>query len=232
MRTETKTLGNQTALIFGEPCDRVFLVVHGQGGCKEDAADFARWVTPFGWQVCAIDLPGHGERRNQDGLFPWIVVPELKQVLNDLEARWNRVGLYAQSLGAWFSLLAFAGYPFEQVLLVSPLLDMESLIRGWMDEAGISVEELRERGEIPLADGRVLNQVYLDYAKTHPVMPWNTPTSVLQARRDPITPLETTEVYAKPFHWDLRVIPDGTHGFHGPLMKEVLEAWILERIRL
>lgn len=42
------------------PPTRVWLYVHGKGGCKEEAADFAALACPRGWQVLAADLPEHG----------------------------------------------------------------------------------------------------------------------------------------------------------------------------
>ena len=45
------------AALYGERSDKVFLFVHGQFGCKEEAERFAEVANPLGWQVLAIDLP-------------------------------------------------------------------------------------------------------------------------------------------------------------------------------
>lgn len=55
--TELEAAGLNASL-YGPPADRVWLYVHGKGGCKEEAADFAALACPRGWQVLAADLPG------------------------------------------------------------------------------------------------------------------------------------------------------------------------------
>ena len=51
------------ALLVGEPSERLYLYVHGKMGCKEEALDFAERACPAGYQVLAIDLPEHGQRK-------------------------------------------------------------------------------------------------------------------------------------------------------------------------
>ena len=63
MRTEALTLHGIPALLYGEPCDRAFLHVHGKMGCKEEAERFAELACPRGWQVLSMDLPEHGARK-------------------------------------------------------------------------------------------------------------------------------------------------------------------------
>ncbi|WP_154653084.1 hypothetical protein [Faecalispora sporosphaeroides] len=42
---------------------------------------------------------------------------------------WGSIALRATSIGAWFSMQAFAEEKFEKALFVSPVLGMEKLIR-------------------------------------------------------------------------------------------------------
>ena len=65
--TELEAAGLNASL-YGPPADRVWLYVHGKGGCKEEAADFAALACPRGWQVLAADLPEHGARHG-DGVL-------------------------------------------------------------------------------------------------------------------------------------------------------------------
>lgn len=68
------------AVLYGRPSNRVFLFVHGQYGCKEDAAAFAEIACCRG-QVLAVDLPEHGERKEAKNAFnPWQIIPELEKV--------------------------------------------------------------------------------------------------------------------------------------------------------
>ena len=79
MKTERITLKGIPALLIGEPSHKVYLYVHGKMGSKEEALAFAEQACPAGYQVLAIDLPEHGERKNgPERLLPWVVVPELQ----------------------------------------------------------------------------------------------------------------------------------------------------------
>lgn len=76
------------ALLVGEPSERLYLYVHGKMGCKEEALDFAERACPAGYQVLAIDLPEHGQRKGRaEKLLPWVAVPELQAVYRYAAAR-------------------------------------------------------------------------------------------------------------------------------------------------
>ena len=53
------------AMIWGVPSSKVYLYVHGQDGNKEEAATFAEIVGRYGFQTLSIDLPEHGERKDE-----------------------------------------------------------------------------------------------------------------------------------------------------------------------
>ena len=52
------SIGAVPAVLYGAPAAKVWLFVHGQYGCKEEAAAFADIVCPRGAQVLAVDLSG------------------------------------------------------------------------------------------------------------------------------------------------------------------------------
>ena len=102
MDTMTLTLNHASvpAVLYGSPSPQVWLCLHGKGGRKEEAESFAQVVCPKGWQVLAIDLPGHGARSGGPELFtPWHAVPELRDLLSLSGQKWNRLALRAVSLG-------------------------------------------------------------------------------------------------------------------------------------
>lgn len=103
MKTERFTLKNIPLLLIGEPSRKVYLYVHGKNGSKEEALDFAELACPAGYQVLAVDLPEHGERKgSSEKLLPWVAVPELEAVYFYAAERWKNVSLRATSIGAWF----------------------------------------------------------------------------------------------------------------------------------
>jgi hypothetical protein len=66
------------SIVWGEPSGNLYLFIHGQGGCKEEAESFAKIAGCYGWQVLSLDLLGHGERKEEKNTFdPWHIVPEL-----------------------------------------------------------------------------------------------------------------------------------------------------------
>lgn len=214
------------AVLYGEPSDGVWLYIHGKGGYKEEAAAFAGAACPRGWQVLAVDLPEHGARRGSvETLDPWHTVPELQELLAYAGARWGRIALRCTSLGAWFSLLAFTGAPLEKALFVSPVLDMERLIRDMMGWAGVGEGRLETEGEIATEFGETLSWRYLQYAREHPVAVWTVPTEILYAGQDHLTGRETVEAFIRRFGCGLTVVEGGEHWFHTPEQLAALYAW-------
>lgn len=230
---EKLTIGAVPAVVYGSPSERVWLYVHGKQGRKEEALSFSEELCPNGWQVISIDMPGHGERA-KDGLAdfdPWHVVPELRAVMAAIRQRWKHVALRATSIGAWFSMLAFADTPPERALFVSPVLDMERLISQMMGWAGVSEAGLQERGVIPTNFGETLDWQYLQYVKAHPIQRWDCPTAILYAGGDTLTQRETAETFAKRFGCELTVYAEGEHWFHTPEQLRVLRDWERQQTR-
>ena len=123
MKTERLRIGGIPAALYGEPADRGYLFLHGQMGHKEEAETFARTTCPKGYQVLSIDLPGHGERRDRgEELAPWTAAPDIRAALDWAGRRWKSISLRANSIGAYFAMLAFDAP--DRALLVSPILDM------------------------------------------------------------------------------------------------------------
>ena len=214
------------AVLYGERSDRVWLYLHGKQGCKEEAEPFARIACPQDAQVLAVDLPEHGARKGSVETFtPWDAVPELERLLSWARKRWKHIALRCTSLGAWFSLLAFGGERLDKALFVSPVLDMERLIRDMMGWAGVSEERLRAEGEIPTGFGETLSWRYLQYARAHPITHWSTPTAILYAGQDHLTGRETVDAFVRRFGCGLTVMENGEHWFHTPEQLSVLKAW-------
>ena len=99
MKTEQLFIENTPAVLYGEPSDTLWLFVHGQFGCKEEAMPFAEIVSPDA-QVLSIDLPNHGTRQNRNEEFaPWTAAPELTRVMAYARAHWRATNVRATSIG-------------------------------------------------------------------------------------------------------------------------------------
>ena len=204
MRAEPFSLGGMPALRWGRPSRQGILYLHGQGGSKAEAAFFAAAAADAGWQTVSVDLPGHGDRESEAAaLVPWQVVPELRCALAELRGRWDRVG----------------------ALFLSPVVDMEALIRKMMGWAGVSEERLAREGRIPTTFGQTLSWEYLRYVRTHPARRWRTPTAILYGARDHLTDRETVEAFAARNGCRLTVEEAGEHWFHTPEQLAVVDRW-------
>lgn len=129
MKTQKLEISGIPALLYGKESRKVYLYVHGKMGCKEEALPFAELACPAGYQVLAVDLPEHGERKNSpERLLPWVVVPELQFMDQYARVHWRQISLRATSIGAWFSMLALQEKALRRALFVSPIVDMEDLI--------------------------------------------------------------------------------------------------------
>ena len=232
MRPEAFSLNGIPALSWGGPARRGFLYLHGQGGDRAEAAPFAAAAAEAGWQTVSIDLPGHGERTAEAAdLVPWKVVPEVRAALGNLAGRWERTALFGSSLGAWFGLLACRDLTLAGALLLSPVVDMEALIRKMMGWAGVTEERLAREGSIPTDFGQTLSWEYLEYVRAHPIQMWTAPTAILYGGRDHLTDRETVEAFARRFACRLTVEPEGDHWFHTPDQVAAVDRWQRESLR-
>ena len=224
MRAEQISIGGIPAILYGDPAGRGYLFLHGQMGRKEEAEAFALAACPRGHQVLSIDLPAHGERQGRgEELVPWTAAPDIWAAWEWTERRWRAVSLRANSIGAYFSMLAVDR--LDRALLVSPILDMEGLILTMMGWAGVTEEELRERGEITTSRGQLLSWKYLRWVREHPVHRWACPIRILWGSGDNMTPRETVEAYTRRHSARLTVLEGGEHWFHTPEQLAALKKW-------
>lgn len=227
MKIEQFKINGIPSVLWGEPSDKLYLYIHGQGGCKEEAEHFAEIADCYGWQVLSIDLPEHGERKGEKNMFdPWHTVPELTMVMNYAKSNWSSISLMANSIGAWFSILSFANEKLEKCLFVSPILDMHRLIQNMMVWAGVTEAQLEKEQIIPTSFGQTLSWEYLSYVKKHPITKWSFPTEILYADKDHLTEPEVVMDFTKRFGCSLTIMENGEHWFHTPEQLKVLDKWI------
>lgn len=225
MKTERFTLKNIPLLLIGEPSRKVYLYVHGKNGSKEEALDFAELACPAGYQVLALDLPEHGERKNApERLLPWVVLPELQLIYQYAKVHWRSVSLRATSIGAWFSMLALQAKPLRSALLLSPVVDMENLITNMMQWANVSEAQLKEAGEVSTDFDETLSWQYLCWVREHPYR-WKVPTQVLYGAMDNLTSRAVLEQFKQRTGAHLTIMEEGEHWFHTELQLAVLQEW-------
>ena len=148
---------------------RAILYVHGKGGSAGEADRF-RAVCP-GFDVLGVDYRGE---------LPWEAAPQIAAAYDEARRQYDHIVLLANSIGAYFAMLALGDRASDRALFVSPVLDMERLILDMMAWAGVSEQALCERGEVPTDFGETLSWAYLCYVREHPIA-WQVPTEILYA---------------------------------------------------
>ncbi|MDF3002337.1 MAG: arg [Bacillota bacterium] len=214
------------AIIYGAPSDKLYLYVHGKSGYKEEAESFAAIAGRAGFQVLSFDLPEHGERSEEKDMFnPWTVVLELRKIITFVKERWEQISIRANSIGAYFVLLALAEEPIERCLFVSPILDMEALIFKMMQRSEVTEEQLEKERVISTNIGETLSWDYLSYVRNHPILKWEAQTSILYGSEDHMTEQSTIDSFAAQYQCNLTIMNGGEHWFHTLEQFKFLENW-------
>lgn len=222
------------ALLWGDHTERLFIAVHGNLSSKDDTVIelFAREAAQNGFQTLSFDLPEHGERRAQPGRCTvQHCMADLARVLEFARLHSNQINLFACSMGAYFSLLSFRDVSFERALFLSPILNMERLIRGMMAANGVSEERLKNAKDIPVPNGPPLSWEYFEYVCLHPVDRWQTPTSILYGSNDNLTDRTTVENFIARFGCQLQIMQGGEHFFHTPDQLRVFREWVSSTLK-
>lgn len=88
-----------------------------------------------------------------------------KKEFDALAAKYDRVIIIANSIGAYFAMNALGDRKIAKALFISPIVDMEKLITDMMLWANMTEVELCECGEIPTDFGETLSWEYLSYVR-------------------------------------------------------------------
>lgn len=215
---------------WGARKSNVFIAVHGNMSSKESEVIqlLAESAIKKGYQVISFDLPQHGERKDKEDIpcKVQICVQDLKNIISYVKQQWQDISLFACSMGAYFSLLAYKEENLEQCLFLSPVIDMERIINNMMMWFNITPELLQEKKEIKTPIGQVLYWDYYNYVKEHPIEKWDIATAIFYSAKDEIVEFETIENFMKQFHCKLKVMQDGEHYFHTDEQLEVYSHWL------
>jgi surfactin synthase thioesterase subunit len=152
------------------------------------------------------------------------VVPEIQAVYARMQPVWPHIRLYGVSIGAWLAMQALRAEKLEKALLVSPVVDMETLILSMMQGAHVTEEQLKAAGEIPTEMGETLSWTYLCWVREHPLQ-WHTPTQVLYGDKDALTSRAVMERFRRQSGAHLTILQGGEHWFHTPVQLAALESW-------
>jgi len=193
---------------------KTVVYIHGKGGSADEAFRFV----PLFREHKVAGLTYRAQT-------PWDAKAEFPALIERVCPGGAPFLLIANSLGAYLALHALADLPVEKAFFISPVVDMEQLIRSLMAGAGVDEDELRARRELTTPHGETLSWDYLSYVRAHPVV-WHAPTEILYGENDALVPYESAAAFAARTGAGLTVMPGGEHWFHTAEQLAFLENWI------
>lgn len=229
MKTNNVKIENIPAVIWGNQSEHIIIAIHGNMSNKSDVPieTFAQFALARGYQVLSFDLPEHGDRKHED--IPCKVqncVQDLKKIMSYTKENWKQISLFANSMGAYFSLLAYKDEPIEQAWFLSPVVDMQRIINNMMLWFNVSEEQLQREQSIDTPIGQKLYWDYYCYVKEHPIVKWNIPTTILYGSEDDMCERDTINQFVEHFQCELSVVQEAKHYFHTTEQLDALMEWL------
>lgn len=224
---------NIPAVLWGDNSSKLFVAVHGNMSHKTDTpiSILAEEVVPLGYQVLSFDLPQHGGRKNEtEPCKVQNCIRDLCKIMDYAQTDNTDICLFACSMGAYFSLLAYKEIPLRQCLFLSPVVNMERIIDNMMAWFNISEEQLKTEKEISTPTGQTLYWDYYCYVKENPIIRWNSPTAILYGKKDDICEYNTVNSFANEFNCDLEIMKNGEHYFHTSDQLSHYRQWLSEHL--
>ena len=193
---------------------RAVIYIHGKGGSAEESLHY-KPIFPD------CDVIGFDYKAET----PWEAKSEFTEYFDRMSRAYDAVDVIANSIGAFFTMSALSGGQIEEAYFISPVVDMEKLIKDMMTWANTGEDELREKKEIKTANGAVLSWEYLSYVRCNPIR-WNAPAHILYGEYDNLTDIDTITSLAEKIGASLEVMKGGEHWFHTEEQMEYIDKWI------
>jgi len=232
MKKEYIKINSIPAIIWGEPSHEVYVFVHGRYSDKNAARGVAEIADRKGLQVISFDLPEHGDRKEVDET-EFIIqncIPELHTVIQYVENRWKEKYLFASSIGAYFSLVAFQETEFHKSLFISPVVDMEELIHNMMHWFGVDIKRLEEEKTIDTPMGEKLSWEYLQYVNANRIAHWDNEIKIIIGDDDELTNADTLHSLSRKHRCEISLIPGGKHYLSDEKHQNLIGKWMTENI--
>lgn len=230
MKIDRINISNIPSIIWGKKSNRVFIAVHGNMSNKEDDVIkiLAEKVINRGYQLLSFDLPEHGARKDDTNYLCKVqnCVKDLKQIIEYAKKNYQEINLWAYSMGAYFSLLAYKDEDIKQCLFLSPVVNMKVIIDNMMLWSNTTEEKLKEKQEIKTDCGQTLYWDYYEYVKNNPITNWNKKTYILYGNKDNMQNEDIIKNFSNNFNCDLSILDGGEHYFHTEEQLKFYKEWL------
>lgn len=229
MKKEKILIENIPTIIWGENKKNIILAVHGNKSSKDDEIIeiLAEEGIKLGYQIVSFDLPNHGERTNKENTVKVEnYLRDLRKVFEYIKSKNKKITLFGNSMGAYFSLLELKEERLDQVLFLSPVVNMFEIIKGMMYWFNISEEELCDRKKIETPIGETLYYDYYKYVKDNEVNLWNNNTKILYGKKDSLVSLKSLNEFIEKFKGEITYSENSEHYFYTEEDIGVYRKWI------
>ena len=230
MKKERIKINNIPSIIWGEKSQKVFIAIHGNMSNKEDEVIkiLADEVVSKGYQVISFDLPEHGERKSDNNYLCKVqnCVNDLKQIMEYVKLNYSEINIWACSMGAYFSLLAYKEEKISKSIFLSPVVNMKIIIENMMLWSKTTEDELKEKQEIKTDFGQTLYWDYYVYVKENPITKWNPKTYILYGNKDNMQDENIIKEFSKNFNCELSILENGEHYFHTKEQLDYYKKWL------
>ena len=197
---------------------KAVIYIHGKGGNVGEAEHY-KPLFP-GYDVIGFDYKSE---------TPWEAKDEFGLYFESASAEYESITLIANSIGAYYSLTAGIDKYTDRAFMISPVVDMEKLIKGMLNQSGYTESDLKEKRVIYTGSGDAVTIEYLKYVRSNPPK-WKSGLFILYGSSDNLTSFETISEFAKNNNASLTVMDGGEHWFHTGRQMEFLDKWILSNI--
>jgi len=198
---------------------KAVLYIHGKGGDAIEAEHYKE-IFPND-DVIGLDYKS---------VTPWDTKEEFVRAYQHLSQKYENISIIANSIGAYFAMNALTDKKIERAFFISPVVDMENLIKDMMFWADISEEKLAEKKEIAISEEEILSWRFLCYVREH-TLKWNVPTDILYAEKDHLISMEAISQFAKEHNAVVTVMKNGEHWFHTGEQMNFLDNWLKECLK-
>lgn len=234
MKIEKVKINHIPSIIWGEKSQKVFIAIHGNMSYKEDQVIkiLAEDIIDKGYQLISFDLPEHGERKLDTKYLCQVqnCINDLKQVIEYVKEKYDEISIWACSMGAYFSLLAYKDETIKQCIFLSPVINMKVIIDNMMLYNNIDENQLREKQEIKTDFGQTLYWDYYLFVKEHPIVYWNKKTYILYGTKDNMQKQSIIQAFSDDFNCELTMLEDGEHFFHTEKQLNDYKKWLSNKI--